>query len=85
MIDIVKIIVGKNKKIDKITSIKVRRPSDTNKGMTVYLEVVLFYGSNIYSVVNNLQNKIKEKVEYMTDMSVRDVNVSVRSLTVKGM
>ena len=85
MIDIVKIIVGKNKKIDKITSIKVRRPSDTNKGMTVYLEVVLFYGSNIYSVVNNLQNKIKEKVEYMTDMSVRDVNVSVRSLTVKDM
>ena len=70
---------------DKITSIKVRRPSDTNKGMTVYLEVVLFYGSNIYSVVNNLQNKIKEKVEYMTDMSVRDVNVSVRSLTVKDM
>jgi uncharacterized alkaline shock family protein YloU len=85
VIDIVKIIVGKNKKIDKITSIKVRRPSDTNKGMTVYLEVVLFYGSNIYSVVNNLQNKIKEKVEYMTDMSVRDVNVSVRSLTVKDM
>jgi uncharacterized alkaline shock family protein YloU len=85
VIDIVKIIVEKNKKIDKITSIQVRRPSDTNKGMTIYMEVILFYGSNIYNVVQGLQNKIKEKVEYMTDMSVRNVNVSVRSLTVKGL
>lgn len=85
VIDIIKIIVGKNKKIDKITSIKVRRPSDTNKGITIYLEVILYYGVNIYGAVNALQNKIKEKVESMTDMSVKDVNVSVRSLTVRGM
>ncbi len=82
--DIVKIIVGKNQKIDKITSIKIRRPSDSSKGLTIYLEVVIYYGANIYGVVKALQNKIKEKVEDMTDMSVRDVNVSVRSLTVRG-
>lgn len=81
--DIIKIIVSKNKNIDKISSIKVRRPSDTNKGMTIYMEVVLFYGVNIFAIVNALQTKIKDKVETLTAMPVRNVNVSIRSLTVR--
>ena len=51
--------------------------------MTIYLELVLFYGVDIFGTVKILQNKIKEKVELMTSMPVRNVNVSVRSLTVK--
>ena len=84
VIDIVKIIVKRHKEIDKISNIKVRRPSDTNRGMTIYLEIVLFYGANIFAVVKDLQNKIKEKVEMMTAMPVRDINISIRSLTVRG-
>lgn len=83
VIDIVKIIMQKQPAVDKISDIRVRRPSDANKGMTIYLELVLFYGSNIFNVVKVIQNKIKDKVEIMTAMPVREVNVSIRSLSVK--
>ena len=45
--DIVRIVVKKNREVDRITSIKVRRPSDTSKGMTIYLEIILFFGAPI--------------------------------------
>jgi uncharacterized alkaline shock family protein YloU len=83
VIDIVKIIMQKQPAVDKISDIRVRRPADANKGMTIYLELVLFYGSNIFNVVKVIQNKIKDKVEIMTAMPVREVNVSIRSLSVK--
>ena len=81
--DIVRIVVKKNREVDRITSIKVRRPSDTNKGMTIYLEIILFFGAPIYEVVKSLQTKIKLKVEGMTSMPVKNIDVSIRSLTVR--
>ena len=81
--DIVRIVVEKNKNVDRITSIKVRRPADTSKGMTIYLDLVLFFGAEIFDTVKQLQTKIKLKVEGMTSMPVKDINVSVRSLTVR--
>ena len=83
MSDIVRIVVEKNKNVDRITSIKVRRPADTSKGMTIYLDLVLFFGAEIFDTVKQLQTKIKLKVEGMTSMPVKDINVSVRSLTVR--
>ena len=82
--DIVRIVVGKNKNVDRITSIKVRRPADASRGMTIYLDLVLYFGSQIFDVVKQLQTKIKLKVEGMTSMPVRDINVSIRSLTVRN-
>ena len=82
VIDIVNIIVGKIRGIDRVTNIKVRRPSDPVKGMTIYIDLVLFYGANIFEVVSALQHKVKEKVEMMTAMRVKEVNVDVKSLSV---
>ena len=82
VIDIVNIIVGKMRGIDRVTNIKVRRPSDPVKGMTIYIDIVLFYGTNIFEVVDILQHRVKEKVEMMTAMRVREVNVDVKSLSV---
>lgn len=82
--DIVRIVVQKNKDVDRISAIKVRRPADTNKGMTIYLDLVLFFGAQIFEVVRQLQAKIKVKVEGMTSMLVRDINVSIKSLTVRS-
>lgn len=45
--------------------------------------VVLYYGVKIFEVTKLFQHKIKEKVEYMTAMQVKTINVSVRSLSVK--
>ena len=82
VIDIVNIIVGKIRGIDRVPNIKVRRPSDPVKGTTIYIDLVLFYGANIFEVVSALQHKVKEKVEMMTAMRVKEVNVDVKSLSV---
>ncbi|HIU64698.1 MAG TPA: Asp23/Gls24 family envelope stress response protein [Candidatus Avacidaminococcus intestinavium] len=83
VIDIINIIVNKLKGVDRVVNIKVRRPSDPVKGMTIYMDIVLFYGSNIFALVNILQHKVKDKVELMTAMRVKEVNIDVKSLSVK--
>ena len=82
VIDIVNIIVSKLRGVDRVTNIKVRRPSDPVKGMTIYIDLVLFYGASIFEVVNTLQHCVKDKVEMMTAMRVKEVNVDVKSLSV---
>ncbi len=81
--DIIMIIGKKMLGVDKITDIKVRRRSDNSKGIVIAIEVVLFYGVQIFEVTKQLQAKVKYKVEYMTAMQVKNVNVSIRSLSVR--
>ena len=61
----------------------MRRRSDNSKGIVISVEVVLFYGEKLFAVTRQMQAKIKEKVEYMTAMQVKNVNVSIRSLAVR--
>ena len=79
---IIEIIANKMLGVDKVTDVKIRRRTDS-KGITICLEVILFYGVQIFTITRQLQAKIKEKVEYMTAMQVKNVNVSIRSLSVK--
>ena len=79
---IIEIIANKMLGVDKVTDVKIRRRTDS-KGITISLEVNLFYGVQIFTITRQLQAKIKEKVEYMTAMQVKNVNVSIRSLSVK--
>lgn len=79
---IIEIIANKMLGVDKVTDVKIRRRTDS-KGITISLEVILFYGVQIFTITRQLQAKIKEKVEYMTAMQVKNVNVSIRSLSVK--
>lgn len=81
--DIIKIIGRKLEGVERITSIKVRRRSDNSKGIVISVEVVLYYGVKLFAVTKQFQAKIKEKIEYMTAMKVKNVNVSIRSLAVK--
>ena len=81
--DIIMIIGKKMLGVVKITDIKVRRRSDNSKGIVIAIEVVLFYGVQIFEVTKQLQAKVKSKVEYMTAMQVKNVNVSIRSLSVR--
>lgn len=81
--DIITIILKKNPNIYKITDIRIRRRSDSSKGIVILIEIILFYGVEIFKVVKLSQNKIKEKIERMTGMQVKNVNIFVRSLTIK--
>lgn len=81
--DIINLIADKFEGVEKVIDIKVRRRSDNSKGIVISVEVVLFYGEKLFAVTRQMQAKIKEKVEYMTAMQVKNVNVSIRSLAVR--
>ena len=81
--DIINIIANKMNGVERITDLRVRRRSDNSKGIVIYVEVVLYYGEKLFVVTRQLQAKIKKKVEYMTAMQVKNVNVSIRSLALR--
>lgn len=81
--DIINIIAKKMDGVERITDLRVRRRSDNSKGIVIYVEVVLYYGEKLFVVTRQLQAKIKKKVEYMTAMQVKNVNVSIRSLALR--
>ena len=67
----------------KVTDITLRRRSDSSKGLVLVIEVILYYGVSIFSVSKLLQQKIKDRIESMTAMKVKNVNINVRSLALK--
>ena len=69
--------------VAKIHYIHVRRRTD-NKGLSVHVEINLYYGVKVFEVSRLLQRKIKTKVESMTGMQVQRVNISVRSLELQS-
>ena len=77
--DIINIIVQKMIGVARIHYIHVRRRTD-NKGLSVHVEINLYYGVRVFEVSRLLQRKIKTRVESMTGMHVQRVNISVRSL-----
>ncbi len=81
--DIINIIGRKMDGVERVTSIKVRRRSDSSKGIVISVEAVLYYGVKLFAVTRQMQAKIKEKVEHMTAMQVKNVDVSIRSLAVR--
>lgn len=84
IVDIINMVAGKMLGVAKILSIKVRRRSDSSRGLVIYLEVSLYYGVKVKSISYELQERLKEKIEYMTAMHVHHVNVSVRTLVIKN-
>ena len=81
--DIVNLIVKRMVGVAKIHYIHVRRRTD-NKGLSVHVEINLYYGVKVFEVSRLLQRKIKTKVESMTGMQVQRVNISVRSLEMQS-
>ncbi len=79
--DIINLIADKMLAVSKITQIQVKRRSDS-RAISISIEVILYYGVNIFEVTKLLQKRIKEKVEYMTAMQVKNVDVSIRSLDI---
>ena len=81
--DIINIAAEDFEGLKRITDIKIRRRSDSSKGLVLVIEVVLYYGVSIFTVSKLFQKKIKDRIEAMTAMKVKNVNIKVRSLVVK--
>ena len=55
---------------------------EQDRGVSVSLDVTIRYGYRIHEVVKATQAKIKEVVEAMTGLTVLEVNIAVKSLSI---
>ena len=66
--------------IAKTKHIKIARDHDQNseKGIAIKLEVLLYYGEPFNELVYNTQEKIRTAIEYTTGMNVKKVDILVK-------
>lgn len=60
----------------------IKNSNNREAGLTVIMDVTLKYGLTIWDVVVNVQHNVKEMVEFMTGLNVKEVNVEVKKLSV---
>ena len=76
----------KDKSWVALTRILVKNMEKPERGLVLRLEVTVRYGVNIPNAVRAAQERIRTQVEYMTWMTVSDVDIFVRGIVaeVKG-
>lgn len=68
--------------ITRSGQIIIKNSHDREKGISISMDVTVRYGNAIWQVVHSAQSRIKETVEYMTGMTVNEVNIEVKRLSV---
>jgi len=70
--------------VKKIARITVKREKEGNAGLCINCDVVLSYGNHLPTVLRDTQMRVRESVEFMTGMSVREINIRVKTLYVEA-
>lgn len=83
---IVEKIVTEKEYVTKVGHIHVHHiwKGDEDCGLEISCEVVLSYGNHIPTLIRQAQEKVRESIEYMTGMVVREVNIMVKALYVEA-
>lgn len=68
--------------VTRTGQINIKNSHDREKGISISLDVTIKYGQPLREVLMNSQQSIKNMVEYMTGMMVKDVNIEVRRLSI---
>lgn len=79
---IVNYVATNNSGITRTAQINIKNSQDKEKGIFISLDVTIKYGCSLYEVVRQAQHRIKNVVEYMTGMDVREVNIAVKGLSI---
>ena len=74
---IVEYVGSKVEGIDRVTKVRV---TETDNGMTVYLEVAIMYGCCLIEVLKVLREKVKRELENLTAMYIEAVEVVARTV-----
>ncbi|HWQ62667.1 MAG TPA: Asp23/Gls24 family envelope stress response protein [Negativicutes bacterium] len=69
--------------ITRTGQVIIKNSQDREKGISISLDVTIKYGQPLREILVNAQQRIKNMVEFMTGMTVRDVNISVRRLSIE--
>lgn len=80
LVDIIKAI-GKEDILFKPSAVRIFHVYEQNedRGIRISLSISIQYGVNIPEAVTKIQNKIKNKIEYMTGMFIHDININVKN------
>jgi uncharacterized alkaline shock family protein YloU len=70
----------KDKAWAALTRISVKNMEKQERGLVLRLDVTVRYGVNIPDAVRSAQDRIKTQVEYMTWMTVTDVDIFVKNI-----
>jgi uncharacterized alkaline shock family protein YloU len=70
----------KDKAWAALTRISVKNMENPERGLVLRLDVTVRYGANIPGAVRTAQDRIKTQVEYMTWMTVSEVDIYVKSI-----
>ena len=81
---IVQSVMKAIKVINKIGRIRVSRvkEGDEDKGLNISCEIVLTYGNHIPTLLRETQQKVRDAVEFMTGLLVKEINIMVKTLYV---
>jgi hypothetical protein len=52
------------------------------KGISINLDITVKYGTSLWDIAYQAQNRIKDMVEHMTGLMVKEVNVTVKRLSI---
>jgi len=79
---IVDYVATTDPQIPRATHINVKNSHDDEKGISIHLDVTVKYGSSLWDIAYEAQNRIKSMVEHMTGLLVKEVNISVKRLSI---
>ena len=68
--------------ITKTSQINIKNSLEKEKGISITLDVTIKYGNPLWEIVHKAQYRIKQMVEYMTGMVVKEVNIEVKRLSI---
>ncbi len=72
-------------KLDGINDIlKIKSVSDENGCIDIFVDISLTFPCNIPEISLEIQNKISVAIEYYTSIIVKNVNIFVKSLDIRG-
>lgn len=61
-----------------VSAIKVEK--DKNAEITILIPLIIKYGFNIPEIANRVQESVRNALEKMTNLSIKDINVSVQGV-----
>jgi len=79
---IVDYVATTDPQIPRATHINVKNSHDDEKGISIHLDVTVKYGNSLWDIAYEAQGRIKKMVEHMTGLMVKEVNVSVKRLSI---
>ena len=78
---IVDYVTTSDPQIPRVSQIDVKNANDEEKRISINLDVTVKYGNSLWDIAYQAQNRIKNMVEHMTGLVVKEVNISVKRLS----